>query len=108
MTLTRPLALIAAFALAGCITPPAPRAASGQIMVQSQPSGATLTFLDGTTCETPCSVLVQEPLDLTVAKAGFKPVRTRLMPNDRGPLSVTLEPVGRRAPMEVFELPVDG
>ena len=43
------------------------------------------------------------PMAIIVGKAGFKAVRADLAPGDED-VTFTLEPVGRSAPVEVFEL----
>ena len=105
--------------LAACVTPAPERARSaggdpdagagpgataGKVAVLTDPPGATLTFVDGSTCQTPCEVTVPVPMTVLVARAGYKAVRADLAPGDGPRVTYALEPVGRSEPVEVFEL----
>ena len=96
-------ALIASLALAACATAPKPEP-SGKVAVLTEPPGATITFVDGSTCQTPCEVTVPMPMAIVVGKAGYKAVREDLAPTDGPRVTYTLDPVGRSEPVEVFDL----
>ena len=99
----RALLALPAF-LAACATTPPPQAGPAKVTVQTDPPGATITFVDATTCTTPCEVTVPTEMAIIVGKAGYKAVREDLGPGDGPGVTYTLQPVGRSAPVEVFEL----
>ena len=100
-------AVLLALLLAACATTPEPAAGPAKVVVVTDPPGATITFVDASTCQTPCEVTVPQEMAIIVAKAGYKAVRGDLSPGDGPSVSYTLEPVGRSAPVEVFELDED-
>lgn len=75
------------------------------LLVDSVPSGATLTFTGGASCETPCPVNVTFQMKMTVAKAGYKPVTYTLYGNNPGDLIVELELVAPTTSVEEGALP---
>lgn len=75
------------------------------VLVKSAPTGATVSFPDGTVCETPCRVGVVDPLQMTVARIGYAPQTRTLTKATPTPLLITLEPVGRSTPIEEVSLP---
>lgn len=97
------LVLVAALLVTACATTP-PAQPTGKIAVLTDPPDATITFVDGSTCQTPCEVTVPVEMAIIVAKAGYKAVREDLAPTDGPTVRYTLEPVGRSAPVDVFEL----
>lgn len=86
----------------GCITPPTP---SDILMVNSSPMGASVSFPDGTKCETPCPVIVSENMQMTIAKAGYKAVRKNLAPGINGTMMIPLELVAPTTNVEESALP---
>lgn len=94
---------VCAPALSACVTTPTPEA-TGKVLVATDPADATITFVDGSTCQTPCEVTVPVPMAIVVAKAGFKAVREDLTPTDGPTMRYTLEPVGRSRRIDVFDL----
>ena len=75
---------VGAIALAGCAT-------SGNITtVTSNPSGALVKIDGSDDCETPCTIQLSTPLDVTIAKAGYKPQSFVLQPG-KGRVKVELE-----------------
>lgn len=102
------LGLIAALALSGCVAPGSLMSGPGDatyLLVKTNPTAATITFTDGTTCETPCRVGVVDPVEMTVARIGHDPVVRRIDQQTRSPLTITLKPVGRSVGVEEIELP---
>ena len=95
---------LAALLLTACATTPQPETPTGKVAVLTDPPDATITFVDGSTCQTPCEVTVPIEMAIIVAKAGYKAVRADLSPEDGPSVTYTLAPVGRSAPVEVFEL----
>lgn len=91
--------------LAACTMPPAPQGNAGTVIVETTPPGALLTFRDGTTCRTPCQVAVPGPLSVTVARAGYEAMQTRLTANSPARMTLDLAPVGRTIGVEEGELP---
>ena len=96
-------ALLAALLLAACATAPKPEP-TGKVAVLTDPPDATITFGDGSTCQTPCEVTVPMTMAIVIGKAGYKAVRADIAPTDGPRVTYTLDPVGRSAPVEVFEL----
>ena len=99
-------ALLAALLLAACATAPKPEP-TGKVAVLTDPPDATITFGDGSTCQTPCEVTVPVPMAIVVGKAGYKAVRADLAPTDGPRVTYVLEPVGRSAPAQLLELGED-
>ena len=97
-------AVLAALLLTACATAPKPAGTPGLVAVLTDPPGATVSFVDGTTCQTPCEVTVPVPMTIVVGKAGYKAVRADLAPTDGPSVSFALDPVGRSEPVEVFDL----
>lgn len=62
----------------------------GPTSISTNPSGATVIVEGYGECVTPCSVLVDSPRNVTVAKAGFKKQQIILTPDQRR-LTVDLE-----------------
>lgn len=60
------------------------------IDIETTPPGATVTLEGFGQCETPCSIEIGETRRVTVAKAGYKPVRLSVPPNSRD-ISILLE-----------------
>ncbi|MEM6650428.1 MAG: hypothetical protein AAF603_09285 [Pseudomonadota bacterium] len=75
------------------------------VLVKSDPDGATISFLDGTECQTPCRVGIDGPLQMTVARAGYAAERYQLTKRSKSPLTVQLDPVARTVPVEEVSLP---
>jgi hypothetical protein len=88
--------------LAACVTE---TETSPYLIVETVPSGALLSFPDGTTCETPCPVYISEPLTMRVAKAGFLSVTRDLAPGMTGRTTIILELAAPTMEIEESTLP---
>lgn len=91
-----------------CATTPAPAPAEtwdGITRIYTDPAGAVLTFGDGTVCDSPCGAIIIEPTPMTVAKAGFRPVKTIVPYPAPETLFYPLEAVGRSTGVEEGALP---
>jgi hypothetical protein len=97
-------ALALPFLLAACLQPPTARS-TGSVLLVTDPPGATVTFRDGTSCETPCRVAVPGLVSMTVARAGYEAIRTELTPQSPPEIRFALTPVGRTGTVEEVELP---
>ena len=90
------LAIIAAiFALSGCKTLDLSAITGGGTgttltRIGSDPIGALVTVEGFGECVTPCTVEIDKPRNITIAKAGFDPQRLVLQPGKRK-LNVTLQ-----------------
>lgn len=102
------LLIAAATGLGACVAPGTSAWGTKEavyILVKTAPTGATITFLDGTVCESPCRVGVVDPLQMTVARAGYEAQTRTLHRTSPSPLLLTLVPVGRSQAVEEFSLP---
>ncbi|NHK27619.1 hypothetical protein FF098_006875 [Parvularcula flava] len=100
--------IIAGLAMSSCTTPVPEKATEKTypyLLVVTVPSGATLTFTGGDTCETPCPVNVTFQMKMTIAKAGYKPITYTLYGNNPGELLVELELVAPTTSVEEGALP---
>jgi len=100
--------MIAGLAVSSCATssPATPQKKTyPYLLVETIPSGATLSFPEGTTCETPCPVNVTYQMRMTIAKAGYKPIVYTLYDNSPGELLVELELVAPTTEVEEGALP---
>ncbi len=61
-----------------------------KIDIETTPPGATVTLEGFGECETPCAIQLEQTRRVTVAKAGYKPVRLRVPPDSRD-ISIILE-----------------
>ena len=75
-----------AVSLSGCLT----ILGDNQIDIATTPPGATVNLEGFGECETPCSIKLQQKRRVTIAKAGYKPVRLNVPPNSRD-ISILLE-----------------
>ena len=101
----RRLLLLTPLLLAACITPPAQRSGTGQLVLRTVPEGATVSFSDGTECRTPCRIVVPGPLSLTIGRTGYEAVRERVDARTPSPLVIEMTPVARTEEIEAAELP---
>ena len=101
------ITLSALFALTACVTPFSYEgdARQGYMHVDTYPQGATLSFPDGTNCTTPCRVLVPEPINMVIGKAGYKAVTTTLVRSQKGRAAYTLELSAPTTNVEESSLP---
>ncbi|MEZ5892203.1 MAG: PEGA domain-containing protein [Parvularculaceae bacterium] len=83
----RLVVVLAAFALSGCMT--IGGGASTRNII-TEPPGALVTFENGATCETPCTVKLDKPQKIRVAKAGFVSTSVVISPGG-GAVKVPLE-----------------
>jgi hypothetical protein len=91
-------ALIALTA-AACATTKAP-----VVKITSEPEGALVTVAGYGECETPCTVALDSPRQVVVAKVGYKPRRFTLSP-DRKRVHVVLDLAAPTKEVESDELP---
>lgn len=102
-------AALALSGLTGCVQPgwslDMPPKTPVYILVKTEPENATVTFLDGTTCETPCRVGVTVPLEMTIARTGYAAVQRTITRTSPSPMLVRLKPVGRSDDVEEVALP---
>lgn len=75
-----------AFAAAGCLT----TSNDGLRTINSTPPGALVQVEGFGTCETPCTIRVDDLRQVTVAKPGFRAQRFGIRPG-RGDIDVILE-----------------
>ncbi len=84
------LAIAAAAALSSCKTMSfgqAPK--TTMVAITTAPAGALVTVEGFGECETPCTVEIDKPRKVTIAKAGYETMRLTLEPGKRK-LDVTL------------------
>lgn len=79
-----PILAIASLALAGCKTLDFGSDEAGTIVtVVSTPPGALVTVEGFGECETPCTIEIDKPRNITVAKAGYDAQKMVLVPSRR-------------------------
>lgn len=61
-----------------------------KIDIETTPPGATVNLEGFGECETPCAIQLEQTRRVTVAKAGYKPVRLSVPPDSRD-ISIILE-----------------
>lgn len=79
------------------------REAIAGTIIYTIPTGATLTYPDGT-CTTPCRIDYGERIEVTLGKAGYRK-KTLQIPVGARDATFELEPVGRSTPVAVESLP---
>jgi len=95
----RVLALPALLLISACVT------TQGNVTsLTSEPSGASVAVEGYEDCETPCTIQLSAPLNVTVAKAGYKPQRMVLQPG-RKKVHVRLELAAPTSGVEATSLP---
>ncbi|MEE9328900.1 MAG: PEGA domain-containing protein [Parvularculaceae bacterium] len=102
------LMMLALSSLTACITPGQETGSTSDapyMVVNSIPQGATITFADGVTCETPCRVLVRQPLAMKIAKAGYRAGDVTLTTNRAGEITYRLEQAAPTTAVEQDQLP---
>ena len=100
--------ILALLTLTACITPGQDTAATSDapyMVVKSIPQGATITFADGVTCETPCRVLVRQPLVMKIAKAGYRAGDVTLTASRAGEITYRLEQAAPTTAVDQEQLP---
>ena len=75
------------------------------VLVKTNPEGATISFPDGTVCESPCRVGVIEPLEMSVARTGYHPIKMTLTRMTASPTLLEMEPVLKDSDIEELEVP---
>ena len=75
------------------------------VMVKTEPNDATITFVNGTSCETPCRVGVIDEVPLTIARTGYKAHRMVLTRKTKKSILVKLERTVVETELEAVELP---
>lgn len=78
---------------------------SPYLQIESDPTGALVTFPDKSSCETPCTVEVTYDMVITVAKIGYKPRSYNAPTGASGDLMVTLEEAAPTTAVEETALP---
>ena len=96
-------AMLSLMALTACEVTPAYD--SNKLVVDSIPQGALVSFPDGSTCETPCPVLVTEPVQMTIARAGYKAEQRELLAGMTGTMTIIMELVAPTTEVEETALP---
>lgn len=94
---------IAALTLGGCKTL---GGGSGTTLttVTTEPAGALVTVEGFGECETPCTIEIDKPRNITIAKAGYDPQKLVLLPGKKK-LNVTLELSAPTTEVDETELP---
>ncbi|WOI54661.1 hypothetical protein [Parvularcula sp. LCG005] len=97
--------------LGGCVTMSTPgwvkeRQGPVYVLVKTEPAGATVSFPDGTVCESPCRVGVNEDLPMTIARTGYHRVEMVLTKSSPSPLLIAMDPVLRDLSGDFEELDV--
>ena len=78
---------------------------SGNISeINTLPSGALVTVEGLGQCETPCTLELEQRRLLTIAKAGYKPVRIMLKPNGKN-VSIELQLAAPTKDVDTVALP---
>ena len=72
--------------------------------VSSDPTGALVTVEGFGECETPCTIEIDKPRNITIAKAGYDPQRLVLSPGQRT-LTVALQLSATTTGVDAAELP---
>ena len=95
----------AALALSGCQTLAfGEKSATTLTMVTTTPPGALVTVEGFGQCETPCTVEIDKPRNITVAKAGYDTQKHVLLPG-RKKLELTLQLSAPTTGVDAEELP---
>ena len=96
-------ALLLAYSLLACATEE-PLPPQGRVTLVTQPDDATVSFPDGTTCQTPCQVVLDAEQEVTIGKAGYAAVRERLPVTASGEMVFELDLLGATEPVETIDL----
>lgn len=75
------------------------------VMIETTPVGATLTFADGSNCESPCRIGVNGALEMTVARLGYRARTISLTPDSPATVKVRLERIDDGGEFEEVALP---
>ena len=86
-------------ALSACATLPE------YVTVESTPDEVLLKFPDGSSCETPCPIIVTHSMKVSAAKAGYIAQEFILEPGQRGSLMLTMELAAPTKAVEEEALP---
>lgn len=95
----RVLTIAALFSATGCMT-----FSGGITQMTSEPPGALVTVPGAGSCETPCTIKLVRPLEVTVAKAGYMAKRVRVEPG-QSKAHVNLELAAPTKDVDASELP---
>ncbi|MGE0408914.1 MAG: PEGA domain-containing protein [Amphiplicatus sp.] len=98
------LILIISAAAGGCATLTALSDSAPITAVVSTPPGALVTVEGYGTCETPCTISLDAPRIISIAKAGFKPQRFQIRPGAKR-VAVELELAAPTTKVESGALP---
>ncbi len=92
---------LAAFSLAGCMT----TGGGGVIReIQTEPGGAVITIDGYGECQSPCTIKLDGPRRIRIAKAGFISQNLVVQP-EKGPLVVELEIAAPAGDVDTQTLP---
>lgn len=94
---------IAALTLGGCKTLGG-GAGTTLTTVTTEPTGALVTVEGFGECETPCTIEIDKPRNITIAKAGYDPQRLTLQPGEKK-LNVVLKLSAPTTEVDERELP---
>lgn len=97
------VAAAASAALAGCKTIAGSNGAT-LTLVSTEPAGAVVQVEGFGECETPCTIEIDKPRNIIIAKAGYNPQRLVLQPGQRK-LNVALELSAPTTEVDEAELP---
>lgn len=96
----RLIIVCALFATTGCMT----LGSSGVTKIVTAPPGATARVEGFGECETPCTVSLNAPRTITVAKAGYIAKRLRIKPG-QSKVKIELELAAPTAEVESTQMP---
>ena len=91
--------------LTACQSVPPGASLPDYMLVLTDPPGATLTFEDGVSCETPCRVKISAPLKMKIARVGYRAKTVTLVANTSGEVLYPLEHSAPVKDVEAEELP---
>ncbi|NWG93183.1 MAG: PEGA domain-containing protein [Parvularculaceae bacterium] len=96
--------LAAALMFAGCETLDLGGGTTTMVLVTTTPAGALVTVENFGACEAPCTVEIDAPRTITVAKAGYTPQRLVLSPGKKK-VEIVLELSAPTTAVDETELP---
>ena len=100
----RLLVLFSLCAVSACQTLSLGGGGTSRTKIVSDPAGAIVTVEGFGECDTPCTIALDAPRMVTVAKTGYKPQRFQIRPG-KSRVDVTLELVAPTENVETNSLP---
>ena len=100
----RILILVGVFVLGGCKSLGLGDAGPTMVLVSTTPPGALVQVAGFGECEAPCTVEIDRPREVLIAKAGYNPQRLTLQPGKRQ-VDVVLELSAPTTGVDAEELP---